>query len=73
MEPEINLRPAGLVGTEYAHAQASTLRVRFFKIGAFVDVSVRRVYVRLSSAFPLQEMFYEIYQRLRGPPVAIVC
>ena len=60
------LRRLGLQGTELAKAQASTLRVRLFKIGALVKVSVRRVHVRLSSAFPLQNLFGLILQRLRS-------
>jgi hypothetical protein len=62
------LRRLALQGTELAKAQATTLRVRLFKIGALVQVSVRRVYVRLSSAFPLQDLFGVILKRLRGPP-----
>jgi hypothetical protein len=66
----VTLRRLGLAGTELAKAQASTLRVKLFKIGALVTVSVRRVYVRLSSAFPLQELLANVIQRLRAarPP-----
>ncbi|MCP4964393.1 MAG: IS1380 family transposase [bacterium] len=61
------LRRLGLQGTELAKAQASTLRVRLFKIGALVKVSVRRVHIRLSSAFPLQQLFADVLWRLRAP------
>ena len=64
------LRRLALDGTELAKAQASTLRVRLLKIGALVSVSVRRVHVRLSSAFPLQDTFAKALQRLRAPPAA---
>lgn len=64
----VKLREEALSDTVYAHAQASTLRVQLLKIGALVETSVRRVYVRLSSAFPRQELFFEIHQRLRDPP-----
>ena len=62
------LRRLALYGTELAKAQASTLRVKLLKIGALVSVSVRRVYVRLSSAYPLQQTFRQTYRRLRAPP-----
>lgn len=62
------LRRLALGGTELARAQASTLRVRLFKIGALTQVSVRRVYIRLSSAFPLRELLALALQRLRSPP-----
>jgi len=61
----VSLRRLGLAGTELAKAQASTLRVKLFKIGALVTVSVRRVYVRLSSAFPMQELLADVIARLR--------
>ena len=64
----VELRRQALAGTKLAKAQASTLRVRLLKIGALVQVSVRRVYVRLSSAFVLQDIFELAIQRLRSPP-----
>jgi hypothetical protein len=60
------VRRVGLAGTEMARAQVSTLRLRLFKVAGLVKVSVRRVYVRLASGFPLQELFAAVLQRLRG-------
>ncbi|MFH0900561.1 MAG: IS1380 family transposase [Pseudomonadota bacterium] len=65
----VGLRRVGLVGTELARAQASTLRVKLFKIGAQVAVSVRRVYIQLSTAYPLKELFASVIERLRSPPL----
>lgn len=63
----VTVRLYALRGTELQKAQAPTLRTRLFKIGAVVSVSVRRVYVRLSSAFPLQKLFSLVLQRLQLP------
>jgi hypothetical protein len=65
----VGLRTLGLVGTELARAQASTIRTKLLKIGAQVGVSVRRVYVQMSSAYPLKELFAAVARRLRSPPV----
>ena len=62
------VREHALKGTALENAQADRLRLRLFKIGALVTVSVRRVYVRLSSAFPLQHLLREAIRRLRGSP-----
>lgn len=62
------LRERALVGTELAKAQAGTLRVRLLKIGAIISVSVRRVCIRLSSAFPRQALFRLAMQQIRGGP-----
>lgn len=51
------LRRIGLKGTEMAQASCGTIRLKLFKIGAIIRVSVRRVWVSLSSAFPLQGLF----------------
>lgn len=51
------LRRVGLLGTELANATCGTIRLRLLKIGAIITVSVRRVVVSLSSAFPLAELF----------------
>jgi hypothetical protein len=58
------VRTLGCQGTELAQATAGTLRVKLMKVAAQVKVSVRRVYIRLSSAFPLQNLFILCQQRL---------
>jgi hypothetical protein len=62
------VRRLGLAGTELERAQVSTIRLRLFKVAALVQVSVRRVLVRLASAFPLRELFGVVLRRLRGEP-----
>jgi hypothetical protein len=62
------VRRLGLAGTQLERAQVSTIRLRLFKIAALVVVSVRRVYLRLASGFPLQELFAVVVERLRERP-----
>jgi hypothetical protein len=63
------LRALGLAGTELARATAGSVRVKLLKVAAQVRVSVRRVYVQLSSAYPLQELFRLCHRRLMRLPV----
>ncbi len=69
------LREYGLKDTPMAKAQCDTIRVRLLKIGARVRVSVRRVLVSLSEAYPFQELFARVWTNLRAltasRPVAI--
>jgi Transposase DDE domain group 1 len=58
------LREYGLKGTELAQAQCDTIRLRLLKIGAVVRVTVRRVVLALSEAFPLQEVFARVWENL---------
>jgi hypothetical protein len=58
------MRTLGLAGTELARATAGSVRLKLLKVAAQVRVSVRRVYVRLSSAFPLQAVFRVCHRRL---------
>jgi Transposase DDE domain group 1 len=58
------LRTQGLAGTELERATAGSLRLKLLKVAAQVRVSVRRVYVQLSSAYPLQELFGLCQRRL---------
>jgi hypothetical protein len=58
------LRALTLQGTELADATAGTIRVKLFKVAAAVKVSVRRVYVQLCGAFPLQGLFGLCAKRL---------
>ena len=62
------VRRLGLAGTQLERAQANTIRLRLFKVAALVVVSVRRVYLRLASGFPLKELFGWVAGRLRGRP-----
>jgi len=59
------LRSFGLRGTELEHAQAGTIRTRLLKIGAVVRVSVRRVYVALSSVYPLKDVFERALENIK--------
>jgi hypothetical protein len=59
------LREFGLAGTEMAQAQCDTMRNRLLKIGAVILVSVRRVVVSLSEAYPFQELFHRVWENLR--------
>lgn len=58
------VRSLGLAGTELAAATAGSVRLKLLKVAAQVTVSVRRVYVQLSSAYPLRELFRLCHQRL---------
>jgi hypothetical protein len=59
------LRRDGLAGTALERAQCHTIRERLFKIGALIQVTVRRVWVRLSSSYPYQELFAKVASNLR--------
>jgi hypothetical protein len=58
------LRAWGCHGTELARATAGSIRLKLLKVAAQVTVSVRRVYIQLSSAFPAQELFRLCHARL---------
>lgn len=62
------LRACALQGTRLASATAGSLRLHLLKIGALVTVSVRRLYIRLSSASPWAAVFAAAHRRLRGLP-----
>ncbi|MSU65394.1 MAG: IS1380 family transposase [Opitutus sp.] len=58
------LRAVGCHGTELARATAGSLRLKLLKVAAQVTVSVRRVYLQLSSAYPRQDLFRLCHARL---------
>jgi len=62
------LRSLGLGGTELAQATVGSVRLKLLKVAAQVRVSVRRVYVQLSSAHPLQQLFRRCQRRLSQLP-----
>ena len=58
------LRRLGLAGTELACAQCQTIRLKLLKIGALVRVTVRKVWVRLSSGSPYAAVFRRVHANL---------
>ncbi len=58
------LRALGLAGTELARAQAGTIRLKLLKIGAVVLRNTRRVQLLLSSAYPYQTIFGQVFRAL---------
>ena len=58
------MRALGLRGTELARATVGTIRTRVLKVAAQVRVSVRRIYVQMSSAFVGKELFRRCARRL---------
>jgi hypothetical protein len=79
-EPALRRDQADALPVVAAHVEhrlkplAAEHRVRFgeleelhaLPVAAHIKVSVRRVYIQLSSAFPLQELFTRCQQRLGG-------
>src|SRR5246127_29565 len=59
------LRRLALKGTEWAQAQVDTIRLRLFKIGAIVRVSVRRIVLQMSSTYPWKHIYAKAFQALR--------
>lgn len=58
------LRRLGLSGTEMAEAQCGTIRTKPLKIGALVRVTVRKVWVKMSSGCPYAGIFRLIHAKL---------
>ena len=59
------LRRLGLKGTAWAQAQVDTIRLRLFKIGALVRVSVRRIVLEMNSAYPWKDIYAAAFHALR--------
>ena len=58
------LRRIGLANTRFARASCATIRLRLFKIGALVSISVRRIKLAMNSACPFQREWALTYARL---------
>jgi hypothetical protein len=59
------LRRLGLKGTALAQAQVSTIRTKLLKIGAQIRVTVRKVWVSMSSSYPWQDLYQQVWTNLR--------
>jgi hypothetical protein len=59
------LRRLGLKGTALAQAQVSTIRTKLLKIGAQIRMTVRKVWVSMSSSYPWQDLYQQVWMNLR--------
>jgi hypothetical protein len=58
------LRRLGLAGTELAKAQCDTIRLKLFKIGARITITTRKIWISLSSSYPLASVFARVCSNL---------
>ena len=63
------LRRLGLEGTAMAKAQCDTIRLKLFKIGAQIRISVRRVYIAFSDSYPHAYLYRLILYKLQRIPL----
>jgi len=63
------LRCLGLVGTEMAKAQCNTIRLKLFKIGARLRITVRRVWVSFAEGYPLKKTFTQLLMNIEKIPI----
>lgn len=63
------LRQLGLAGTSLAKAQCDTIRLKLFKIGAHIRLSVRRVWIAFSESYPYAELYRHILRTLERIPL----
>ena len=63
------LRRLGLAGTSMAKAQCDTIRLKLFKIGAQIRISVRKVWLSFSESYPYADLFMQIYNKLQQIPL----
>ena len=63
------LRRMALRGTRLAKATCGTIRLKLLKLGALVQVSVRRVVAHLPSACPSKDVFAAAVHNLHGLPL----
>jgi hypothetical protein len=60
------LRRTALAGTELEKAQCGTIRRKLLKIGAQIQVTVRKVWVSLASGYPYAALFTRVLAQLEA-------
>jgi hypothetical protein len=63
------LRRLGLEGTSMAKAQCQTIRLKLFKIGTRIRISVRKVWLSFSESYPFAALFQQVLDKLLKIPI----
>lgn len=58
------LRKIGLKGTKLVHAQCHTIRLKLLKIGALIRITVRKIWLSFSEAYPYADLFRLVLQNI---------
>jgi hypothetical protein len=60
--------------TELAGTVLNTIRLKLLKIGAAIQITVRKVWVSLAESYPYQRIFQQVYENLmRRAPYPLRC
>ena len=62
------MRRIALKDTSLAKSQCSTIRLKLLKIGAQVQVTVRRVWFRMATGCPYADVFAQAYTNIQNIP-----
>ena len=65
------LRRLGLAGTEMAKAQCDTIRLRLFKIGAKIRITVRKVWISFAESYPFRRIFNQAFDNISRIPIRV--
>ena len=65
-----HLRHFGLRGTSLEVAQSGTIRLKLFKIGALVRVTVRRIFLSFAEGYPYRDLFAQVLANVRAAAAA---
>ena len=63
------LRRVGLEGTALEKAQCDTIRLKLFKVGARIKISVRKVWISFSESYPYADLFQQVFIKLQQIPL----
>ena len=63
------LRRIGLVDTDMAKAQCTTIRLKLFKIGARIRVTVRKVWISFAEGYPYKSIFIQVMRNIEKIPI----
>jgi len=64
-----SMRRMALKGTRMAQSTCGSIRLKLFKIGAHIRLSVRRVMIHFASACPYQDVFWQALRNLGAYPL----
>ncbi|MDO8946458.1 MAG: IS1380 family transposase [Desulfocapsaceae bacterium] len=63
------LRQLGLTGTDMSRAQCDTIRLKLFKIGAKIRITVRKVWISFTDGYPYRRIFNQVLANMEKIPL----
>jgi len=66
------MRRMGFTNTSFEGAQCNTIRLKLLKVGALLQITVRKIWISFSQSYPYRDQFIKVLENIRSAPAIVL-